>query len=180
MYQKDLSWSKKRIPDEDAISLVDSDQLKISPNGEQIAVRLKNDSRVQYFTYWIGKPEKKTYINSESLQVTAIEQGFFFLTSDYLAIPMSEPVGHHAVIRTKDGTKVCDFDTTTYTLLTNTDQKWSPDRTPTAILDPHTNKIYDITLKTLMHLGATSFDLQPTDQITHSSETTPFELVGLP
>ena len=67
VYQKDQIWSKVRIPDGESEELAESDQVKISPNGKQIAVRLKKDSKVQYFTYKMGKPADKIYINSELL-----------------------------------------------------------------------------------------------------------------
>ena len=65
--------------------------------------------------------------------------------------PKSNLIG---VYRLSDGSLYCTFDKTDFTFLrtSSLSQKLSP--FASKILDKKTNKIYDITFKTLLHLGA--------------------------
>jgi len=93
------------------------------------------------------------------------ERDFFFLNDKLLVVPLINET-EYAIVRACDGSILCQFDTLHVKFVFNSNQipmERAPDVAPSCLISQTTGKIYDTSVMSLIHLGATNLRLYPTD-----------------
>lgn len=123
--------------------------IRMSPDLKFVLMR--NDSYVIIET---DRPERPVYVNLKKENLNFVED-YFFINDALLAIPMITP-GYYAVARRVDGSIMGYIDTTGYKFIFDTaimPNLRAPDSYPQGIIDTTNGEIYDMSIKTLLHIG---------------------------
>ena len=123
--------------------------------------------------------EITVHIKQEDLN---LKDDYFFLTNDLLAVPLKQEFCY-AIIRTKDGSSLCSFDSKCFRFVFNTTSHFEVraiDVAPKYIVDKFTGEVFDVNLKTLIHLGATNLRLYPNDLCKENPQKNGLYLLGRP
>jgi hypothetical protein len=98
-------------PKADFIALGDkNDFIRFSPSLNMAATRIKDKH------YRITNTQKNEEVTFVKLLPDKLDfsynRDFFFLSEKLLAVPLNESIGMYAIVRTKDGSVLCKFSTT--------------------------------------------------------------------
>ena len=148
----------------------------MSPSLTSAAVRFE-----KYVQITDLKRKKRVYVTSCN---TKNSGDFFFLNDDFLALPLDSPPFHYQIFRVSDGSSLCILDCQHKNFAFATDcapEMRTPDATPTGIVDLVSGMVYNVSLKSLIHIGVKSLRLYPCDfPPTEPQENQKFQILGLP